>query len=393
MKKAWFVALREVKAYLIDTGDLAFSLLLPIAIFTLMYFAFSGQTLFQGTASVVNLDEGGSYSTALIEKLESLDNLEVDIIPFDEADRKLDDSNLSMVIVIPEDFSTSLEAGQPTELIFRQRGNGGQEGQIVASMVRGAAEEINQGFQVNDMVSLLLAESGIPDEQIKATTAAILTEEKANPSVIVRETSVGSSPDPINLFLPGVITMFVLFSLTLTAATFIEERRVGTLERLLTTRLTIGQLFFGKFLANVSRGFIQTVILLGLSYAVFQLFTPLTFLYCLVIALVFAGASSAIGLVLASVARSQNQATWIGVFFTMTMVMLGGTFFEVAEGTVFYSLGRFSLNTYANEAFRTVITRGGSLGDLGTEFLVMIAVIVIGLLLSRIFFRAMPGGR
>jgi ABC-2 type transport system permease protein len=168
---------------------------------------------------------------------------------------------------------------------------------------------------------------------------------------------------------------------------------VGTLERLLTTRLTVSQLFSGKFLANIFRGFLQTVILLVLSWAVFRLFTPLSFLYCLVIALVFAGASSTLGLVIASVAKTQNQATWIAVFITMLMVMLGGTFFEVAEGTLFHSLGRFSLNTYANDAFRAVITRGGSLGDLGTELLVMAGVIVVGLALSRILFKAVPGGR
>ena len=63
MKRAWIIALREVRTYLQDKADLAFSLLLPVATFALIYGAFGGTGLFHGTASVVNEDPGGVYST------------------------------------------------------------------------------------------------------------------------------------------------------------------------------------------------------------------------------------------------------------------------------------------------------------------------------------------
>ncbi|MBA7678765.1 hypothetical protein ES703_87043 [subsurface metagenome] len=157
--------------------------------------------------------------------------------------------------------------------------------------------------------------------------------------------------------------------------------------------MSVGQLFAGKFLASVSRGFVQTLILLILAYIVFQLFTPLSFIECLVIALIFAAAASALGMVIAAVARSEDGATWIAVFFTMTMVMLGGTFFEIGEGSVLYTISQFSINTYANSAFNTVIAEGGSLANLGMELGVLAGVAVVGLGLSRILFKVMPGGK
>jgi ABC-2 type transport system permease protein len=187
--------------------------------------------------------------------------------------------------------------------------------------------------------------------------------------------------------------MFVLFALTLSARVIVEERKLGTLERLLTTRLSVGQLFAGKFLSSVSRGFVQTLILLVLAYVVFQIFTPLTFLQCLVITLIFAAAASALGMVIAAIARTEDGASWIAVFFTMVTVMLGGTFFEIGEGSVLYSLSRFSINTYANSAFTTVITEEGSLANLGLELGVMAGVAVVGLILSRVLFKVMPGGK
>ena len=393
MNRAFIVALREVRTYLQDKADLAFSLLLPIIIFALMYFAFGGDSLFHGTAHVVNEDEGGVYSTVFLEQLEAIDVLDIEVLAAEDADTKLDNSDLLMVIYIPEDFSANLAAGEPTQLLFKQRGNGGDEGQIVASLVRGVAEQMNQEFQVYNDVNSALAEYDIPQARISLTVENYLDAERASPIIGVNEQTVGSSPDPVNMFLPGVITMFVLFAITLSARAIVEERRKGTLERLLTTRLSAGELFAGKFLANVSRGFVQTVILLILAYIVFQLFTPLTFIECLVIALVFAAAASGLGMIIAAIARTEDSATWIAVFFTMVMVMLGGTFFEVSEGSLLYTIGRFSINTYANDAFKTIISEGGSLANLGMELGILAGVAVVGLGLSRVLFKVMPGGK
>ena len=393
MNRALIVALREVRTYLQDKADLAFGLLLPIAIFALMYGAFGGQFLFHGTAYVVNEDRGGTCSTLLLERLSELENLDVELLSLQEADSKLERSDLLMVLYIPKGFSDRLVSGEPAQLVFKQRGNGGQEGQIVASIVRGVAEGMNQEFQVYGQVSNTLAGRNIPQDRIEITTQKFLDRERVHPIVGVREETLGSSPDPVNQFLPGIVTMFVLFAVTLTARTMVEERRLGTLERLLTTRLSVGQLFTGKFLASIFRGFVQTLILLVLAYMVFQLFTPLSFVESLVIALIFAAAASALGLIIASVARSEDGAVWIAVFFTMAMVMLGGTFFEISEGSILDTISKASINTYANDAFKTIINQGGSLVDVGLELGVLSGVTVVGLVVSRILFKVMPGGR
>jgi ABC-2 type transport system permease protein len=393
MNRAFILALKEVRSYLRDKGDLAFSLLLPIVLFALMYGAFGGEITFHGTANVVNEDEGGVYSTILLDQLEAVEEVDVELLTAEDADEKLANSNLLMVIFIPEDFSEKLAAGEPTQLLFKQRGNGGDEGQIVASIVRGVAEQMNLQFQVYNEVHRALAGIAIPAESINTTVEQYLGQEYQSPTVAVNEETIGTPVDPVQMFLPGIVTMFVLFAITLSARAIVEERKKGTLERLLTTRLTVGQLFAGKFLANVSRGFVQTLILLALGYIVFQIFTPLSFIQSLVIVLIFAAAASALGMVIAAIARSEDSATWIAVVFTMVMVMLGGTFFQVSEGSFFYTLSQFSINTYANNALNTVITEGGSLANLGMELGILAAVAVAGLILSRALFKVMPGGK
>jgi ABC-2 type transport system permease protein len=393
MKRALLITLNEVKLYLQDKGDLAFGLLLPVLTFALMYGAFGGDTMFKATANIVNEDSNGVYSQQLIKQVDGVDGVSIRLMTAKEADTKLNRSDVLMVLYIPSGFSDTLAGGGQAELLFKQRGNGGTEGQILASIIKGAAESINQEFQAQHLVESNLAGKGISQESIKLTAQDYLTQERLEPAVTMSEVTTGGSPDFVNQFLPGIITMYVLFSISLSAQSIIEERRRGTLERLLTTRLTAGQMFAGKFISSVARGFIQSLILLALAYAVFQMFTPVSFLAALVVTLVFTAAAAGIGMIIASIARSENAGSWIGVVVTMFMTMMGGTFFEIAKDSVLATLSKVSLNTYANEAYKTIITQGGSLGEAWRPLLIMLGVAVAGLVISRLVFKPVAGGK
>ncbi len=390
MKRALVLTLNEVKLYLQDKGDLAFGLLLPIVTFALLYGAFGGDTAFTGICRIVD-EDGGVYAQRLIDGVDSVDGVSISLLERPEAEDKLDRSDITFALFIPAGFSAALESGDNTGLVFKQRGNGGTEGQILASIIRSAVAGMEQEFQVRRQVEDTLADYSIPVEIIDSSVDSVLAERLEDPVVTVSETTTGGNEDFIHMYLPGIVTMYVLFSLTLSARAIVEERKRGTLERLLTTRLNVGEMFAGKYLSFVARGFIQTLILLALSYAVFQMFTPLSFLSCLLVALIFSAAATAIGMLIAALARSEDGATWFGVFFTMATVMLGGTFFEVGEGTTLAAIGKLSINTYANDALRAVIAEGGSLGDTGYNLVVLAGVIVVGLVLSRWLFKAVGG--
>lgn len=392
MFKAFIIALREVKSYLLDTGDLAFSLLLPVVTFAMIYGAFGGQENFHGTAYIVD-EDNGAYSRQLLAGLKQNRGLQVKLLSAADAARRLERSDINMVMMIPSHFSSDLTSGLPARVVFRQRGNGGQEGQIIAGLERAAIADLNRNFQVQAEVERALSGQDIPPARIKTAVDQTLAKEKTNPLVEVKEETLGPGLNPVHQFLPGVITMYVLFAITIGARAIAEERSRGTLERLLTTRLTPGQLFTGKFLAGTGRGFVQTLILLVLAFAVFRIFTPLSFLEVTLVCLVFAAAGSSLGLLIASLARTPDSATWMGVFFTMGSVMVGGTFFTISPDSFIYTLSKFSINTYANDAFRVLMNPEGSLSDVGPELMVMVGVTLAGLLISRLLFRTIPLNR
>jgi ABC-2 type transport system permease protein len=329
----------------------------------------------------------------LVTQLDGVQGISIEELTLQEAQTKLERSDLNLVLYIPAGFSDTLTSGGKAELTFMQRGNGGQEGQILASIIRSVAEGINQEFQVTNQVKNNLKDTNISQARINTIVQQTLNKERQQPTISVVEEVTGGSPGFVNQYVPGIITMYVLFTLTMSARAIVEERKRGTLERLLTTRLSSGELFLGKFMASTAKGFVQTIILLSLSYAVFQIFTPLSFLSALLVILVYCAAASALGMIIASIARTEDAAIWMGVFFTMGMTMLGGTFFQATPGSVLDTIGRFSINTYANEAVRSIIESSGSLAGTGQAFIVLAGVIIVGLVISKLIFRAVPGGK
>ena len=400
------IALLELKMFLNNRAELAFSIALPVLLFALMYGALSSDTEVFTPASVVDLD-GGPQARLLVERLDSLPEVEVEERSETDANAALDRSAILFTVVIPEGFSDALESGESAPLIFRQRGNGGDTGQIVAAIVRGIARDMATDARVRVQTERALAVTDVPPERIEAEVSAQLASLRASPPVAVEVIRPGqggrphSNPPPegegiddlFSRLLPGLIVMFVMFSVTLAAQAMVEDRRTGTLERLMTTRLGVNQLFVGKFLSGVARAMFQTVVMLSLAFVVFQPGGALEYVELLAFALLAAGAFTAVSLVIGTVARTRNQAAWAAVFFTLLMVVFSGTFFMISEGTLMHSISRATINAYAIDAMQNIIAGGEHLGQQWLEMAVMAGVAAVGLTLARLLFRISPEGR
>ncbi len=393
------LALFELKLFLSNRAELAFSIALPVLLFALMYGALSSESEVFTPASVVDLD-GGPHARELVARLDSLSSVEVEERTDADANGALDRSAILFAVVIPAGFSDAVEAGETAQLVFRQRGNGGDTGQIVAAIVRGIARDMTTGARVRVQTQRALADSTVPQGQIEAEVQAQLASLRANPPVTVevrrpfdtlREGDDGD--DLFSRLLPGLIVMFVMFSVTLAAQNMVEDRRAGTLERLMTTRLGANQLFIGKLLSGVMRAMFQTVVMLSLAFVVFRPAGPLAYVELLAFSLLAAAAFTGVSLIIGAVARTRNQAAWAAVFFTLLMVVFSGTFFEITEGSLMHSISRATINAYAIEAMQNIIGKGQHLGQQWLEITVMAGVAVVGLTLARLLFRITPEGR
>ena len=400
MLRPLLIALLELKLFLNNRAELAFSLALPVLLFALMYGALSSESDVFTPASVVDLD-GGVHARELVRRLDSLAEVEVQERSEASAADALDRSAILFVVVIPDGFSEAMEAGEPVPLVFRQRGNGGDTGQIVAAIVRGIARDMATGARVRAQTQRALSGSGVAPERVEAQVEEQLASMRSSPPVAVvarrpfDDLAPGEEPggDLFSRLLPGLVVMFVMFSVTLAAQGMVEDRRMGTLERLMTTRLGVNQLFLGKLLSGMFRAMFQTVVMLSLAFIVFQPGGALAFGELLAFALLASAAFTGVSLVIGAVARTRNQAAWAAVFFTLLMVVFSGTFFQITEGTLMHTISRATINAYAIDAMQNIIGRGEHLGQQWLEMAVMAGVAVVGLVVARMLFRITPEGR
>ncbi len=386
MLRPFVIAWIELKRFGADRGALAFGIALPIALFALMYGVFGGGASFSATANMVDLD-GGPVAAELIDRISAVDGLTVEMLTEAEADKALDRSHILTAVFIPTGFSERLEAGEPASVLFKRRGSGGETGQIVSQIVQGVTQDIAAEFEIRELVRSQLDGRGVPEAQIAATVGALMEQANAAPAIAVESRAVGEEEDALDRLIPGVLTMFLLFAATISAASIIVERKAGTLERLLTTRLSVNQLFVGKFLASVGRAMVQVLILLSLAFAILRVADAAAFAQVVVFSLLIAAAVSSLGLVVAGMARTEEQATWGAVFLTMTMTVFGGTFISVGETGVLAFLSKLTLNKYAIDAIHDILTGSGGLAEQGPEAAILGGIAVIGFVVARVAFR------
>ena len=380
MLRPLLIASIELKRYFSDKAEMAFSIALPIVMFGLMYGAFGGEPSVSITAHVVNLDDG-SVSGELLQRLEAVDGVTVELHDSAEADSALDRSAILTAFVIPEGFSSDLQDGKPARITMKRRGHGGDEGQIAAAIVSGVAQDIAGGLAVRNMALSVLGDSS-DARRIDDAVSSL----DGEPAVVVRERAGEDSADPTVGIVAGVLTMFMMFAVSLNAQSLVVERTNGTLERLMTSRLTVNQLFVGKFLASSLRGAVQAFVLLLLGFAVMRVAGPGELVQALAYAVLFGAAVSAVGLVIAGLARTRDQAIWSAVFLTMLMTTFSGTFVPFESGPM-EVISRFTLNRHAFEALRDILAGSGGLTEQGLGITIPGAVAVLGLGAARAVFR------
>ncbi len=398
MLRPLHIALLELKLFVSNRGELAFSIALPILLFALMYGALSNEPEFYASASVVDLDRG-PQARQLVARLDALPEISVEERTEADANGALDRSAILFAVVIPTGFSDALSAGEPAPLIFRQRGNGGDTGQIIAAVTRGVVRDMASEARIRRHLPQALAGSGASPQRIAAEIETQITRLRNTPPVTVQTRRPGAAnPESgdnnlISRLMPGLLVMFLMFSVTLGAQALVEERRNGTLERLMTTRLGVNQLFIGKFLAGITRATLQATIILALAFIVFRPAGPLAFLQLLAFSALTAAAFSGIALVIGALARTRNQASWAAVFFTLLMVVFGGTFFEIPDGSLLDTISKATINAYAIDAMQNLIAHGQTLAREWLPITIMATVAAASLTIARLLFRITPEGR
>ena len=189
----------------------------------------------------------------------------------------------------------------------------------------------------------------------------------------------------ISFYAAGIGVMFLLFSCVAGAGgALLDEVEAGTLERLLSTRIGISELLFGKWLFLALVGAAQLTVMFVWGWLVFDLplFSHLPGF--VVMTAVTAGAAAALGLVLATIARSRAQLSGFSTILILTMSALGGSMFpRFLMSETMQKFGLLTFNGWALDGYLKVFWRDAPLPQLWPQVLVLVMLTLVFLAGAR----------
>jgi ABC-2 type transport system permease protein len=190
----------------------------------------------------------------------------------------------------------------------------------------------------------------------------------------------------IAMYAAGIAVMFLLFSATGAGGSLLEEYEAGTLDRLLTSRLTVTQLLAGKWLYITCLGCVQLTIMFLWAQLAFGVDLAGHIPGFAVMTLCTAGATASFALTLAVVCRSRSQLNGVSIVLILTMSALGGSMVpRYIMSAEMQRWGQMTFNAWALDGFQKVFWFDLPVAALATEIKVLFTMTVALAAIARSF--------
>jgi len=135
----------------------------------------------------------------------------------------------------------------------------------------------------------------------------------------------------VYMFVPGVITvLLMLVSAMMTSISITREKELGTMEALLVSPLKPIQIIIGKVTPYVLLSFINLIVILLLARFVFDMPVRGSIVLLLAESVLFIVMALALGILISTVSKTQQQAMLLSMFALMLpIILLSGFIFPV----------------------------------------------------------------
>jgi len=190
-----------------------------------------------------------------------------------------------------------------------------------------------------------------------------------------------------NFMIPGLIGVIMqLVTMMLTAMAIVRERERGTLEQLLVSPVRRLELILGKLLPYVVLGYVDISLALVIARYVFGVTIAGNVLTLYALAFLFLASTLGFGLLISTIAKTQQQAMQMSFFVFLPSILLSGFFFPVAAMPEIIRPVSYAIPlTYFLEICRGVILKGQSFDHLPrqTAALAIMGAAILGLAVAR----------
>lgn len=202
----------------------------------------------------------------------------------------------------------------------------------------------------------------------------------AQPRMIYNEQQMN-----VYMFVPGTMALILmLISAMMTSITIAREKESGTMEILLVSPLKPSQIILGKVLPYFLLSFINAVVILALSRFVFGLPMLGSYVVLLGESMLFILMALSLGILISTVAASQQQAMFISMFALMLPTMLLSGFIYPVENMPGWL--QVICNVMPPRWFivivKDVMLKGSSLAGVWKETLILLGMTILFITVS-----------
>jgi ABC-2 type transport system permease protein len=398
-----------------DRGALALSFILPVVFFSIFAVIFGGRGNSPRKVKVIVVDEDHSRTSGMLVKgLQGEGSLAVRTRPDPVkgveqpeytgagAEAAIKAGSVSVALVIPKGFGEHpisfgpRDASRPTIQLLKDPSD-----MIAPEVVAGLLQKVGMTAMPDVMAeegskSLDQFMGGLTREQRERLDQGLqyLREHPDRGSAgagggeiipITARAVVGQNhEDMISFYAAAIGVMFLLFTASGAAGALLDEAESGTLDRVLSSRVTMTSLMLGKLTYNSLLAFTQLVVMFLWGWAVFKLDFWSHIPGFIVMGVCTALAVAAFGMLLASVCKTRAQLGALSTLVILIMSSIGGSMFpRFLMPEAMQKAGLLTINAWAIDGFTKIFWRDLPVSDLWPQVLVLLGTAVVLFAIAR----------
>jgi ABC-2 type transport system permease protein len=424
MKQVLNIAWKDIIHMLRDRTGLVINLAAPLLLTLAIAFAFSGiggssndNGLKNIPVLVVNHDSG-QFGAELVQflnpsttdiaaspDLQQVKDLLTVTVTSNEAGarQQATDGKAAAVVIIPAGFSDSLlpaggTAASPAKTIVQVIGNPNQ--QLKASVTESVVQSIINRMVAGTVAGQVAVQQLISSGRLSAADAAQQAPSLIQPLVqntlstnlvaldrqVEGSTSSSGGFDWLGYMAPSMAVLYLMFTMSQSARTILQEKQMGTLPRMLVSPVSRSTVLGGKLLGAYANGLLLMAVLILGGKLLFNISYGAV-LPVLLFTLALVAAATAWGVIEAAFARSTAQANQVGWIINLSFAALAGNFVPRTSFPAWMQqIGFISPNTWGIETYGKLI-RGAGVTDIWPAIVILLAMTAVLFGLSSIIFK------
>ena len=355
-----------------DPRTLGITFMMPVVMLFLLGYAATNDV--RNIALVVSDQDQSPASRHLIEAYQQADYFTLAYVASSETDIKnlIDNGSARAGMIIPPGYGRTLDAGGSAQVAFIIDGSD----PTVASTALAAAVLIGQTQSTHLMASRLekIGMGGL----LQQLPIDVRTQVWYNPGLV-----------SAYYMIPALIGMILQFLTTmLTSTSIVRERERGTIEQLIVTPLRSWELVIGKLTPYVLISFMDTLEILAVGVLLFRVPINGNLILLLILSGLFLVTTLGIGLLISTIANTQQEAMLTTMFTILPSIFLSGFFFPLAAMPVWLRVVSYAIPLrYFLIIARGIVLKGVGASALWSEILMLTLFAVVVMSAAAVRFR------